>query len=261
MERLRSEATTWVNAVALQAGRIDRRHRKRYLEPAEGEALEVDLHFFLVALVRLRRCVSRVGEHVSAMQPWLNRHLSSFDEAIPSLAKLRNVSEHIDEYNLDVGRDSAVSRRQVQNWYMDSTAGGGLIWGWLGERLDVEAANRAAITLYRGLSDECESWIRMQRNAELVSAAIVAWTGHGDHDRPQRDESLVVAQFGADRAVDLMRQVSGLEADFFSSTAHQTTADLVERTSQAAREFRERHPEVSDEALNALAWCYSYDSR
>ncbi len=65
------------------------------------------------------------------MRPSLNRHLCSFDEAVPALAKLRNVSEHIDEYNLDVGRDPTVSRRQVQNWGMDSTPGGGLVWGWL----------------------------------------------------------------------------------------------------------------------------------
>lgn len=165
VERLRTEATTWSNAVALQAGRIDRRHRKRYLEPAEAEALEVDLHFFLVALVRLRRCVSRVGSHVSAIEPSLSRHLRSFDEAIPSLAKLRNVSEHIDEYNLDAGRDSSVSRRQVQTWYMDSSPSGGLIWGWLGERLDVGAADRGAMTLYRGLCDECDSWTRVQGTA------------------------------------------------------------------------------------------------
>ena len=162
VERLRAEATTWSNAVALQAGRIDRRHRKRYPEPAEVGALEVDLHFFLVALVRLRRCVSRVGSHVSAIEPSLSRHLRSFDDAIPSLAKLRNVSEHIDEYNLDAGRDPSVSRRQVQTWYMDSSPSGNVIWGWLGERLDVGAADRGAMTLYRGLCDDCDSWTRAQ---------------------------------------------------------------------------------------------------
>jgi len=160
VERLRTEATTWSNAVTLQAGRIGRRHRKRYLEPAEAEALEIDLHFFLVALVRLRRCVSRVGSHVSAIEPSLSRHLRSFDEAVPSLAKLRNVSEHIDEYNLDAGQDRSVSRRQVQNWYMDSSPSGGLIWAWLGERLDVGVAEGGATTLYKGLCDVCDSWTR-----------------------------------------------------------------------------------------------------
>lgn len=163
VERLRTEATTWINAVALQAGRIDRRHRKRYLEPAEGDALEVDLHFFLVALVRLRRCVSRVGSHVPEIEPALTRLMRGFDEAVPSLAKLRNVSEHIDEYNLDVGRDSSVSRRQVQTWYMDSSPTGGLIWGWLGERLDVEAADQRALTLYKEFCEECDGWISATR--------------------------------------------------------------------------------------------------
>jgi hypothetical protein len=98
-----------------------------------------------------------------------------------------------------------------------------------------------------------------EASAELVSAAIVAWTGHGDHARPQRDESLVVAQFGAEQAVALMPYVSALEHDFFASTAHQTAAGLIEMTNQAAGEFRQRHPEVSNEAVDALAWCYSFD--
>lgn len=163
VERLCTEATTWTNAVALQAGRIDRRHRKRYLEPAEAEALEVDLHFLLVALVRLRRCVSRLGSRVPELQPLLSGHLTRFDAVAPWLSKLRNVSEHIDEYNLDDGWDKSVSRRQVQNWYMDSSAGGTLIWGWLGERLDVAAAEQAALALYRAMCDSSESWIQAVR--------------------------------------------------------------------------------------------------
>lgn len=156
VDRLRTEATTWINAVALQAGRIDRRHRNRHLESAEAAALEADLHFLLVALIRLRRCISRVGGHVPEMQQALELHLRGFDDAIPSLARLRNVSEHIDEYNLDLGRDSSVRRGQVQTWHIDSTATGSLIWGWLGERLDVEGAYRSALVLYERFCTECE---------------------------------------------------------------------------------------------------------
>lgn len=64
VERLRTEATNWINAVALQSGRIGRRFRNQYPEQAEVQALEVDLHFFLVAVVRLRRCIERTARRV-----------------------------------------------------------------------------------------------------------------------------------------------------------------------------------------------------
>jgi hypothetical protein len=159
IERLRTEATTWINAVALQAGRIDRRHRMQYLESPDAAAIEIDLHFFLVALIRLRRCVERVAKRLPELRAALRQRVETFDESVPSLVRLRNVSEHIDEYNLDEGRDVTVSRRQVQTWYMDTGARGGLIWGWIGERLDVQIADEAAVVLYRGFAADCDAWI------------------------------------------------------------------------------------------------------
>lgn len=38
VERLRTEATNWINAVALQSGRIDRRFRKQYPDHVEIQA-------------------------------------------------------------------------------------------------------------------------------------------------------------------------------------------------------------------------------
>jgi hypothetical protein len=95
-------------------------------------------------------------------------------------------------------------------------------------------------------------------SAESISAAIVAWTGYGQFAWPQRDESRVVAKFG-NNAVGLMPHVMALDEDFYSSTANHTVSDLNAMAQQAASEFRERHPEVSSEAIAALAWCYSFD--
>ncbi|MEJ1230709.1 MAG: hypothetical protein WDM88_09130 [Galbitalea sp.] len=66
---------------------------------------------------------------------------------------------HIDEYSLDAGWDGSVSRRQVQTWFADTAEDGGLIWGWLGERLDVREADRASLTLYWGFVADCDVWI------------------------------------------------------------------------------------------------------
>lgn len=159
VERLRTEATNWINAVSLQSGRIGRRFRKQYPEHVEVQALEVDLHFFLVAVVRLRRCVESTGRRVTGLDARLGKRLDAFDGEVPWLLRVRNVSEHIDEYNLDEGRDGTVSRRQVQTWHLDAAEDGGPIWGWLGERLDIEQTEKAARALYRGFLSDCEAWI------------------------------------------------------------------------------------------------------
>ena len=43
------------------------------------------------------------------------------------------------------------------------------------------------------------------------------------------------------------------------ATFNASDADLSEAGMQAASEFRALRPEVSDEAVDALAWCYTYD--
>ncbi|VBA59029.1 hypothetical protein [Mycobacterium attenuatum] len=159
VHRLRAEATNWINAVALQSGRIDRCFRKQHAGHVEIQALEVDLHFFLVAAVRPRRCIERVSRRIPGLSGPLTTRLRSFDLDAPSLLRLRNVSEHIDEYNLDQGRDDTVSRREVQTWYLDTANSGGPIWGWLGERLDIEQTEKAALALYRGFLSDVDTWI------------------------------------------------------------------------------------------------------
>ena len=163
-ERLRTEATLWIDAVHLQVARIDRRHAQEDMEPVEITAVEVDLHFLLVALVRLQRCVNRVGENVPGLRASLDERSSTFDGEIPSLRKLRNVSEHIDEYNLDAGRDRSVSRRQVQTWAMATNDDGGLVWNWLGESLDVHRSQDAAVALYRGFLSDCDAYFPPHRS-------------------------------------------------------------------------------------------------
>jgi hypothetical protein len=96
-------------------------------------------------------------------------------------------------------------------------------------------------------------------SAETVSEAIVVWTGYGATPYPQRDERRVAKQFGVEAAVDLVPLIASLERDFYTSSAANTVAGLAEMADQAASEFRERHRDLSDEAIEAFAWCYSWD--
>lgn len=79
VERLRTEATNWINAVALQSGRIDGRLRKQHADHVEIQTLEVDLHFFLVAAIRLRRCIEQVSRLIPGLSGPLATRLHSFD--------------------------------------------------------------------------------------------------------------------------------------------------------------------------------------
>jgi hypothetical protein len=53
--------------------------------------------------------------------------------------------------------------------------------------------------------------------------------------------------------------LNALQDDFYTSTAYLSVPGLAEKARQAASEFRERHPDLSDDAVNAFAWCYSWD--
>ena len=143
--------------MSLPSGRIGRRFRKQYPEQVEVQALYVELHFFVVAVIRFYRCIERTAKRVVGLDAPIGSHLRTFDEDVPWLLRVRAVSEHFDEHNLDEGRDGTISSRQVQTWYVDIAEDGGPIWGWLGERLDMEQTEKAALALYRGFLSDCEA--------------------------------------------------------------------------------------------------------
>ena len=95
--------------------------------------------------------------------------------------------------------------------------------------------------------------------APTVSEAIVTWTGWRSHNCPDRDEKRLVATYGEAIAREILPRLRELEDDFYASDARYTAADLQEMSDIAVTHFRERHPEISDDAVRALAWCYTFD--
>lgn len=67
----------------------------------------------------------------------------------------------------------------------------------------------------------------------------------------------VVDEFGDDAAAELVPAVLAPRDEFHRSEVHlecnERWQEMRERSSQ---EFRSRHPEISDEAVDALAWHY-----
>jgi hypothetical protein len=71
-----------------------------------------------------------------------------------------------------------------------------------------------------------------------------------------------VQRFGEELALGLLPIVTQLANEFYESDASQTAPDLVAMGDLASARFRALHPELSIEAIEAieaLAWCYTYD--
>lgn len=96
-------------------------------------------------------------------------------------------------------------------------------------------------------------------DSALISEAVVVWSGWGGYSWPHRDDDRIRATFGARLAPELVTAVHQLEDDFFKSEAWRTDADLTAAGERAAAEFRDGHPEIAEQAVQALAWCYTYD--
>lgn len=93
--------------------------------------------------------------------------------------------------------------------------------------------------------------------SETLSRAIVAW--HDDAPAPTFDDDKLAREFGADAAQRLLPDLKRLVDDFYESEARHKVADLAGMADEAASEFREKHPEISEEAVQVLANHYAFD--
>jgi hypothetical protein len=98
-------------------------------------------------------------------------------------------------------------------------------------------------------------------DANLLSEAIVVWTGHGKAAWPSRDPESLVAAWGAELAQELLPAVLLADREFWDSDAHFRVAELALMGEVAAERFRALRPELSEAAVRALAWCYTFDNK
>jgi hypothetical protein len=98
-------------------------------------------------------------------------------------------------------------------------------------------------------------------SADQLSEAVVLWTGFHESPFPVRDEQRLVRRFGSEVAATLVPAILNLRADFFESDAALHEASLGEAGRKAADQFARLHPEISETAVQALAWCYTFDWR
>ena len=96
-------------------------------------------------------------------------------------------------------------------------------------------------------------------DAERLSDAVVTWTGYGVTAWPRRDEARLVESLGSTVAIEVLLRVQRLEEEFYESDAWRTARTLGEAGDTAADRFRRLHPEITDAAVAALRWCYTFD--
>lgn len=96
-------------------------------------------------------------------------------------------------------------------------------------------------------------------NTDELSRAIIVWSGWDDTAWPVRDESRLLAEFGRERAEEMTLRIREIEDEFYASDAHLVATDLEDMANRAVADFRQRRTDLSDAAVEALAWCYTYD--
>jgi hypothetical protein len=92
-----------------------------------------------------------------------------------------------------------------------------------------------------------------------LAHAMAVWTGWDREPTPRRDDSRVVQQFGQDTAVQLLPMLKQLSDDFYASNAKFQADNISHMARLASDDFKKKHPDVAEQIVKALAWCYTYD--
>lgn len=86
----------------------------------------------------------------------------------------------------------------------------------------------------------------------LVNEAIVVWSGFGELATPSRDELRLRRHLGRRCTPRLIATLWKAEDEFYRR-ASSSSVDA------ARRSLQEAHPAITDQSLDALAWCYQDD--
>lgn len=96
-------------------------------------------------------------------------------------------------------------------------------------------------------------------DSRTVVEAFRLWIGWGRSNHPLRDDNAVESRFGIETASELLPAMKLMLDEYYSSDAKFSAGNLTEMGQIATSEFRAKHPETTDEILEALEWCYTFD--
>lgn len=95
---------------------------------------------------------------------------------------------------------------------------------------------------------------------ETLSQAIIEYLAKGRSPFPKSDEDAVVALAGDDAGAMLAR-VGGIVDEMMAIETNWSANTLSEGGRKAEAVMASRHPELSEDALAALYWMFTYNWR
>ncbi|GAA2884674.1 hypothetical protein [Microbacterium esteraromaticum] len=95
---------------------------------------------------------------------------------------------------------------------------------------------------------------------DTLSRAIVEYLAKGRSAFPKADEAAVVALAGAE-AADVLARVRAIVDEMMAIEVDWSVSTLAEGGRKAHAQMADRHPELSDDALAALYWAFTYNAR
>lgn len=93
---------------------------------------------------------------------------------------------------------------------------------------------------------------------QLISSAIVVFIGQEIGPVPGPGQERVTEAFGPSLGKELNEIIDRLEAEFYE-VVPRPDESLNDACDRAVAVFSSRHSEISQDALNAFRWRYSYD--
>ncbi len=95
-------------------------------------------------------------------------------------------------------------------------------------------------------------------DANLLSRALVIYTGRGASPYPARSVDRISEYFGIVAAAELEAEVTRLDEEFYMlEPANDESIDAA--ADRAVSIFAAHHPDLTKDAIDALRWCYTYD--
>ena len=93
---------------------------------------------------------------------------------------------------------------------------------------------------------------------EDISRAVQLYLGYGSASFPQEDARAVTAAFGPELGANLLWRAQSVLADAGNLQPDWEAMSLTTAKDWAEGQIRGRHPDLSDAAVSAVGWAFSY---
>jgi hypothetical protein len=101
----------------------------------------------------------------------------------------------------------------------------------------------------------------MDSEADQLSRAVTLFLAYGTAASPRQDDASLTREFGERKAAELRPRLVSLLSELGAIDVDWSRHELVSAGKMARAEMQARHPELSEDALRALEWKFTFDWR